>query len=74
MTIFFYGQNLSSKLLNCTKLNKGAKVILHKVIKPELYGVAKVKKNGTIKLLKEKPKKFISDLAITGLYFLIKKL
>ena len=37
---FFYGQNLSSKLLNCTKLKKGAKVILHKVIKPELYGVA----------------------------------
>jgi len=70
---FFYGQNLSSKLLNCTKLNKGAKVILHKVIKPELYGVAKVKKNGTIKLLKEKPKKFISDLAITGLYFFDKK-
>ena len=66
---FFYGQNLSSKLLNCTKLNKGAKVILHKVIKPELYGVAKVNKNGAIKLLKEKPKKFISDLAITGLYF-----
>ena len=26
---FFYGQNLSTKLLNCTKLNKGAKVILH---------------------------------------------
>ena len=70
---FFYGQNLSSKLLNCTKLNKGAKVILHKVIKPELYGVAKVNKNGTIKLLKEKPKKFISDPAITGLYFFDKK-
>ena len=70
---FFYGQNLSSKLLNCTKLNKGAKVILHKVIKPELYGVAKVNKNGAIKLLKEKPKKFISNLAITGLYFFDKK-
>ncbi len=70
---FFYGQNLSSKLLNCTKLNKGAKVILHKVIKPELFGVAKVNKNGAIKLLKEKPKKFISDLAITGLYFFDKR-
>ena len=70
---FFYGQNLSSKLLDCTKLKKGAKVILHKVIKPELYGVAKVNKNGAIKLLKEKPKKFISNLAITGLYFFDKK-
>ena len=70
---FFYGQNLTSKLLKCTKLKKGAKVILHKVIKPELYGVAKVNNTGTIKLLKEKPKKFISDLAITGLYFFDKK-
>ncbi len=70
---FFYGQNLSSKLLECTKLKKGAKIILHKVIKPELYGVAKVNKTGTIKILKEKPKKFISDLAITGLYFFDKK-
>ena len=70
---FFYGQNLTSKLLKCTKLKKGAKVILHKVIKPELYGVAKVNSTGTIKLLKEKPKKFISDLAITGLYFFDKK-
>ena len=70
---FFYGQNLSSKLLKCTKLKKGAKVILHRVVKPELYGIAKVNKSGTINLLKEKPKKFISDLAITGLYFFDKK-
>ena len=70
---FFYGQNLSSKLLECTKLKKGAKIILHKVIKPELYGVAKVNKTGTMKILKEKPKKFISDLVITGLYVFDKK-
>ena len=66
---FFYGQNLTSKLINCTKLKSGAKVILHKVIKPELFGVAKTSKSGKITMLKEKPKKFISDLAITGLYF-----
>ena len=36
--------------------------------KPEKFGVAKVK-NGKIKILREKPKKFLSDLAITGLYF-----
>ena len=35
---------------------------------PEKYGVAKVK-NNKISFIKEKPKKFISDLAITGLYF-----
>ena len=70
---FFYGQNLTSKLINCTKLKNGAKVILHKVIKPELFGVAKISKTGKIISLKEKPKKYISDLAITGLYFFDKK-
>ncbi len=66
---FFYGQNLSRLLLSNTKLKKGAKVILHKVLKPELFGIAKT--NGTNKIIKikEKPKKFFSDLAITGLYF-----
>ena len=66
---FFYGQNLTSKLIRCTKLKKGAKVILHKVLKPELFGVAKTNTNGKINFIKEKPKKFISDQAITGLYF-----
>ena len=66
---FFYGQNLTSKLINCTKLKSGAKVILHKVIKPELFGVAKTTKNGKIISIKEKPKNYFSDLAITGLYF-----
>ena len=70
---FFYGQNLTSKLINCTKLKNGAKVILHKVINPELFGVAKTSKNGKILSIKEKPKKFFSDLAITGLYFFDKK-
>ena len=65
---FFYGQYLSKKLLDCTKLKNGAKVLLHRVINPEKYGVAKVK-NKKITFIKEKPKKFISDLAITGLYF-----
>ena len=66
---FFYGQNLSKLLLTSTKLKKGAKVVLHKVIKPELFGVAKINKNNKILKIQEKPKKFFSDLAITGLYF-----
>ena len=66
---FFYGQNLSSMLLESSKLKNGAKVILNKVQKPELFGVAKVDKAKKITLIKEKPRKFISDLAITGLYF-----
>ena len=66
---FFYGQNLSSMLIECSKLKKGAKVILHKVAKPESFGVAIVNNKKKIISIKEKPKKFISDLAITGLYF-----
>ena len=66
---FFYGQNLTTKLLSCAKLKNGAKVLLHKVLKPELYGVAKIDKKNKILKLKEKPKKFFSDFAITGLYF-----
>jgi glucose-1-phosphate thymidylyltransferase len=66
---FFYGQSLGSKLKESTKLNKGAKVFLHKVSKPELYGVAQINKKNKIVKIVEKPKKFISDYAITGLYF-----
>ena len=66
---FFYGQNLSKMLISCSKLNHGAKIILHKVPKPELFGVAKVNNLKKITVIKEKPKNFLSDLAITGLYF-----
>jgi len=66
---FFYGQNLTTKLIDNTKLKKGARVVLHKVPKPELFGVAKISKNNKITSIKEKPKKYLSDLAITGLYF-----
>tara|TARA_B100000579_G_scaffold60150_1_gene43502 strand:- start:231 stop:1103 length:873 start_codon:yes stop_codon:yes gene_type:complete len=66
---FFYGQNLTKILNQCCKLKNGAKVLLHKVSKPELYGIAKVNNKNKIISIKEKPKKYISDLAITGLYF-----
>ena len=69
---FFYGQNLSKILQNCSKLKNGAKVLLHRVNNPENFGVAKVS-GKKIKKIQEKPKKFISDLAITGLYFFDKK-
>ena len=66
---FFYGQNLSEKLLESKKLTYGAKVFLHKVSKPELYGVAKINNRNKILGIKEKPKKHYSDYAITGLYY-----
>ena len=65
---FFYGQSLSAMLNKCINIDKGAKVILHKVLEPQKFGVAKIKKKKILSI-KEKPKKFFSDLAITGLYF-----
>ena len=66
---FFYGQSLTKILKKCLKLNQGATVILHPVKNPSLYGVASVNnKNKVVKII-EKPKKFVSNLAITGLYF-----
>jgi len=66
---FFYGQNLSKQLNNNIKLKNGAKIILHKVFKPELFGVAQINNKNSVIKIREKPKKFFSDLAITGLYF-----
>ena len=66
---FFYGQNLTKNLINNSKLQNGAKVLLHKVLNPELFGVAKLNNQKKIIYIKEKPKKFVSNYAITGLYF-----
>ena len=66
---FFFGQSLSRKLVECTKLNIGAKVFLHPVKKPSLFGVATVNKKNKIIKIVEKPKKTNSNLAVTGLYF-----
>lgn len=65
---FFYGQSLGKKLRQCLTLKRGAKVFLHPVADPSLYGVAKVKGTKIVNI-QEKPKKYISNLAITGLYF-----
>ena len=66
---FFYGQNLTKTLINSSKLKKGAKILLYKVLNPELFGVAEINNKKKIVSIKEKPKRFVSDLAITGLYF-----
>ena len=65
---FFYGQSLSKMLQDCVKIKSGAKVVLHRVTNPENFGVAVVE-DKKIKKIVEKPKKFISNLAITGLYY-----
>ncbi len=66
---FFYGQSLTNKLKKCVKLKSGAKIILHPVKNPSLYGVAKINRRNKIIKIIEKPKKLVSNLAVTGLYF-----
>ena len=66
---FFYGQSLTNILKGCLKINNGATVILHPVKNPSLYGVARINKKNDVLKIVEKPKKLVSNLAITGLYF-----
>jgi len=66
---FFFGQSLTEKLINLTKINKGAKILIHPVKDPGNYGVAKIGKNKKIIEIIEKPKKPKSNMAISGLYF-----
>ena len=66
---FFYAQSLTNKLKECVKLKKGATVILHPVGNPTSYGIAAINNKNKIKKIVEKPKKFLSNLAVTGLYF-----
>ena len=66
---FFYGQSLTGKLKECAKLKSGAKVFLHSVGDPSHYGVVKINQKNKILKIIEKPKKYLSNLAITGLYF-----
>jgi glucose-1-phosphate thymidylyltransferase len=65
---FFYGQGIS-EIINKAKNNfKGSQIFCYKVINPSNFGVALIK-NKKIISIKEKPKKLISNLAISGLYF-----
>ena len=66
---FFYGQNLTEKVRDCVKLKSGAKIFLHPVQNPNLYGVANINNKNKILQLVEKPKKTKSNLAVTGMYF-----
>lgn len=65
---FFYGHGLSNLLIKSKNFSTGCKIFLKSVKNPNQYGVVKIKKNKIIKII-EKPKKFISDQIITGLYY-----
>ena len=61
----FYGDALKDCLVN--DLKSGANIVCTKVNDPERYGVAKIE-NGNVVQIIEKPTKFISNFAVTGIY------
>ena len=61
----FYGEALKGYLVN--DLKSGANIVCIKVNDPERYGVAKIE-NGKVVQIVEKPTKFISNFAVTGIY------
>ncbi len=64
----FFGSNLGFNIKNAIKKNKGATIFAYNVYDPSMYGVVKLSKNGKPLSIIEKPKRFISNYAITGLY------
>ena len=67
----FYGNNFSEKLNKSfvNLENNNATIFAYPVSDPERYGVVQIDNKGRPKKIIEKPKKSISDLAVTGLYF-----
>ena len=67
----FYGRDFEEQLKSGVESlnNNTASILIHKVRDPSKIGVAKIVNNKVVELI-EKPKKFVSNYAITGLYFL----
>lgn len=65
---FFYGDSLIKDISTFISNSKPF-VILKEVLNPERYGVAKFDRTGKLVDIIEKPKNFISNFAVTGLYF-----
>ncbi len=65
----FIGQFESKVIKNELYKKNGATIFSYKVNDPERYGVVILDKNDEPKEIFEKPKKFISEYAITGIYF-----
>jgi len=65
---FFYGDSLIKDISTFINNSKPF-VILKEVLNPERYGVAKFDRSGKLVDIVEKPKKYISNFAVTGFYF-----
>lgn len=59
--------DISKAVKNFTKQKKGAKVFLKEVSNPQSFGVAEVKGDKIVRIV-EKPKEFVSNLAVVGIY------
>ncbi len=66
----FYGEGISDKLQEASKIDIGAKIFGYHVHDPQRYGVAEID-SSTNKVLsiEEKPQNPKSNFAVTGLYF-----
>jgi glucose-1-phosphate thymidylyltransferase len=65
----FYGHGLSAELADATARADGATVFAYYVNEPSQYGVVKFDDTGEPVDLVEKPTQFVSNWAVTGLYF-----
>jgi len=65
----FYGQGLTKQLMEAVEADRGATVFGYWVRDPERYGVVAFNEEGKAENIVEKPKKFLSNWAVTGLYF-----
>jgi len=65
----FYGHGLSDELADATTRRDGATIFAYYVNEPSQYGVVKFDDAGKAIDIVEKPKQFLSNWAVTGLYF-----
>ena len=65
----FYGHGLGESLLKAANRQEGATIFAYWVNNPERYGVVSFDKAENPKDIVEKPKKALSNWAVTGLYF-----
>jgi len=65
----FYGHGLSAELADAAARTDGATVFAYYVNDPSQYGVVKFDSTGRAVEIVEKPTQFLSNWAVTGLYF-----
>ncbi len=65
----FYGHGLEEELVAVSQRDAGATVFAYRVHDPERYGVVGFGPDGRPNSIIEKPTSFVSNYAVTGLYF-----